>query len=85
MPEMRDSHDRYEREDRQRGVRQEENLVEALQEGRLDMRVMHPHREDGSRVLRDGHMIDECEPCYCGWTGLDSDGCTCLPDLDRSH
>ncbi len=30
-------------------------------------------------------MIDECEPCYCGWTGLDSDGCTCLPDLDRSH
>ena len=55
MPEMRDSHDRYEREDRQRGVRQEENLVEALQEGRLDMRVMHPHREDGSRVLRDGH------------------------------
>ena len=20
---------------------------------------------------------EECAPCYCGWTGIDSDGCTC--------
>ncbi len=78
---MRDSHDRDEREDRQRGVRQKEDLRQALPPRGLDMRVMHVHREDGSRVLGDGHMIEECDPCYCGWTGLDSDGCTCLPDF----
>ena len=52
---MRDSHDRDERENRQRGVGQEEDLREALPSRGLDMRVMHVHREDGSRVLRDGH------------------------------
>tara|TARA_X000001382_G_C3151347_1_gene173103 strand:+ start:260 stop:415 length:156 start_codon:yes stop_codon:yes gene_type:complete len=20
---------------------------------------------------------EECDPCYCGWTGVDNDGCTC--------
>lgn len=52
---MRDSHDRGEREDRQRGVGQEEDLREALPSRGLDMRIMHVHREDGSRVLGDGH------------------------------
>ena len=55
MPEMRDSHDRDEREDWERGVRQAEDIRQAIPSRGLDMRVMHPHREDGSRVLGDGH------------------------------
>jgi len=23
-------------------------------------------------------MIEDCEPCYCGWTGVDHDGCKCF-------
>ena len=55
MPQVRGSHDRDEREDRQRRVRHQENLVEALSTRGLDMPLMHVHREDGSRILGDGH------------------------------
>ena len=30
-------------------------------------------------------MTDKVAPdsvCYCGWDGIDSDGCTCLPEAD---
>jgi len=23
-------------------------------------------------------MTEDCEPCYCGWTGIDHDGCKCF-------
>lgn len=36
-------------------------------------------------AIGDGQFLmldEECEPCYCGWTGLDDTGCTCLPKED---
>ena len=28
---------------------------------------------------------EECEPCYCGLTGIDSDGCMCLPKEEEDE
>ena len=28
---------------------------------------------------------EECAPCYCGWTGIDSDGCMCLPKEEEDE
>ena len=30
-------------------------------------------------------MIEDCEPCYCGWTGINHDGCKCLPKEEKNE
>jgi hypothetical protein len=39
------------------------------------------YHEDCPNFVRMVPEPEEVAPCYCGWTGIDSDGCRCLPSV----